>query len=218
MGQNTKEEEKMSQSTQGKVTAKAVEKSIRTSIKREISAKGINVTTRRGNKELKFLSQKMANYSFENLDQARIAGEKLGQYLSELFQQKNKQYLDGGLIRQVTSQSNIWSLAGLSIAETLTEEIASSQEDTSQIPVTQTLKEDKSITIKEVAVEESEEPSVPELVTQKLPENDEIEEDFEKITNQDTSEATEESSPNIEEETNSESEELGETDSQANLE
>ncbi|MGK7892460.1 MAG: hypothetical protein AB4372_02110 [Xenococcus sp. (in: cyanobacteria)] len=208
----------MSQSTQGKVTAKAVEKSIRTSIKREISAKGINVTTRRGNKELKFLSQKMANYSFENLDQARIAGEKLGQYLSELFQQKNKQYLDGGLIRQVTSQSNIWSLAGLSIAETLTEEIASSQEDTSQIPVTQTLKEDKSITIKEVAVEESEEPSVPELVTQKLPENDEIEEDFEKITNQDTSEATEESSPNIEEETNSESEELGETDSQANLE
>ncbi len=217
MGKDTKEEEKMSQSTQGQVTAKAIEKSIKASIKREISAKGINVTTRRGNKELKFLTSKIASYSFENLEQARIAGEKLGQHLSEVLQQRNKQNLDGGLIRQVTYQNSLWSLAGLSVKETSIEETVSYKEDTSQIPVTQTLMEDQQMTTTEVAIMESEKLSVTESVAQELPNNEETVEDFEEIEDF-TSQVIEESLPTIEAETNSESEEALATDSQDNLE
>ena len=200
----------MSQSTQVQVTAKAIEKSIKASIKREISARGINVTTRRGNKELKFLTHKIADYSFEDLEQAKIAGEKLGQHLSEVFQQRNKQHLDGGLIRQVTLQNNLWSLAGL-------EETVSYKEDTSQIPATQTLTEDQQMTTAEVAIQESEKLSVTESVAQELPNNEETVEDFEEIEDF-TSQVIEESLPTIEAETNSESEEALATDSQDNLE
>ena len=143
----------------------------------------------------------------------------IGKHLSELFRQRNKQHLDGGLIRQVTFQNNIWSLAGLSAEETPTEETVSHKEDASQISVTQTITEDEPMTTEEGAIEESEKLSVTESVTQKLPNNDETEEDFEEITNQDfTSQATEENSLNIEAETRSESEEVPETDSQENLE
>ena len=162
----------MSQSTQGKVTAKALEKTIKVSIKREISVRGINVTTRRGNKELKFLTQKIAGYSFENLEQARMAGEKLGQYLSELFQQRKKQDLDGGLIRQVTFQNNIWSRAGLSVEENYREETVEHKEDASQIPVTQTI-EDRPMTTEVVAIEEAEELSVTDSVAQENSDNNE---------------------------------------------
>ena len=61
----------MSQFTQKKLTAKALEKAIKASIKKEVSARGINVTTRQGNKELKFLTNKIARYSFDNLEQAK---------------------------------------------------------------------------------------------------------------------------------------------------
>ncbi len=44
----------MSQFTQKKLTAKALEKAIKASIKKEVSARGINVTTRQGNKEFIF--------------------------------------------------------------------------------------------------------------------------------------------------------------------
>ncbi len=44
----------MNQSVQEKVTAKALEKTIKASIKKEIASRGINTTTRQGSKELKF--------------------------------------------------------------------------------------------------------------------------------------------------------------------
>ena len=193
----------MSQYTQGKVTAKALERAIKTSIKREISARGINVTTRRGNKELKFLTEKIAGYSFENIEQARIAGEKLGQYLAELFQQKKKPNLDGGLIRQVTFQKNIWSLAGLLVEETHSEETVSLKEGASQITATETIAEDQQMTIEEVAIEESEERSVKDYLAQELSDKSETTEQVEEITSQDSGvETTEESSPTSEAETN----------------
>ncbi|HHP7230298.1 MAG TPA: hypothetical protein ACFCUY_05500 [Xenococcaceae cyanobacterium] len=106
----------MSQFTE-KVSTKSIEKILKSSIKKEITAKGINVTNRRGNRELKFLISKIANYPFKNLEQANVAGEKLGQHLAQLFQQKNQQNLDADVIQQVSYQKNVWSLAGLSIAE-----------------------------------------------------------------------------------------------------
>ena len=121
----------MNQSVHEKVTAKALEKTIKASIKREIASRGINTTTRQGSKELKFLTSKIARYSFENLEQAQIAGEKLGQHLSELFQQRKKPNLDAGLIREVTYQKDLWSLAGLSEAEPHATETATDNTDSS---------------------------------------------------------------------------------------
>lgn len=104
----------MNQSFLQNLTPKALEKTIKASIKKEITANGINTTTRQGNKELKFLAKKIALYSFDNHEQAKIAGEKLGQYLSELFQQRNKQNLDASVIQKVAYQKDLWSFAGLS--------------------------------------------------------------------------------------------------------
>ncbi len=205
----------MSQSTQGKVTAKALQKTIKASIKREISVRGINVTTRRGNKELKFLTQKIAGYSFENLEQARIAGEKLGQHLSELFQQRKKPHLDGSLIRQVTFQNNIWARAGLSAEETLPKETVERQEDASQIPVTQTT-EDRPMATEVVAIEEAEKLSVTDSVAQAISDKNESTEHADEITTQASAfQATEGILPTNEAETNSEAEEISITDSVA---
>jgi hypothetical protein len=104
----------MSQLSQPKLNVKAAEKTIKTSIKKKIAEKGINTTTRQGNKELKFLVQKLARYSFASIDKAQDAGQKIGQHIGELLQQRNKQNLDAGTIYQVSEQKNLWSLAGLS--------------------------------------------------------------------------------------------------------
>ncbi|MDJ0532943.1 MAG: hypothetical protein QNJ70_10695 [Xenococcaceae cyanobacterium MO_207.B15] len=126
----------MNQSAQENLTAKALEKTIKASIKKEIVAKGINTTTRQGNKELKFLASKIARYPFDNLEQAKIAGEKLGQHLSELLQQRNKQNLDGSLIQKIAYQKDLWSLAGLSKPH-LTK-TANNNNDSSQKPAIET--------------------------------------------------------------------------------
>ena len=78
----------MSQSTQNKLSNKVLEKTISASIKKEIAAANISTTTRKGNKELKFLTGKIAKYPFNNIEQARIAGAKLGQHLAAIFQQR----------------------------------------------------------------------------------------------------------------------------------
>ena len=59
---------------QGKVPEKLVKKTINFCIKQELSAQGIKTTTRQGNKELKFLIDKVARYTFNNQDEVRAAG------------------------------------------------------------------------------------------------------------------------------------------------
>ncbi|MDJ0595336.1 MAG: hypothetical protein QNJ72_36040 [Pleurocapsa sp. MO_226.B13] len=107
----------MSQSTQNKLSNKVLEKTISASIKKEIAAASIGTTTRKGNKELKFLTSKIAKYPFNDLEQARIAGAKLGQHIAEIFQQRGKKNLDGGIIQQIYFQKELFSLAGLSDPE-----------------------------------------------------------------------------------------------------
>jgi hypothetical protein len=58
----------MSQSTQNKLSSKVLEKTLTASIKKEIAAIGINTSTRQGNKELKFLTRKIAKYPFDNIE------------------------------------------------------------------------------------------------------------------------------------------------------
>ena len=116
---------------------KIVKKTIKAGIKKEISVRGIDTTTRKGNKELKFLIDKIACYPFDNQDEARVAEDKLGQHLGELLQQKKKNNLDGGIIRQVANQRDLLSLAGLSMSESKAEQI-SVEDYSGKVPLTQT--------------------------------------------------------------------------------
>ncbi|MEM8673748.1 MAG: hypothetical protein AAGF83_07730 [Cyanobacteria bacterium P01_G01_bin.67] len=124
----------MSQPVQRPFPTKTVEKIIKGKIKNELSAKGINTTTKQGNKELKFLVNKVATHPFENQSQIDTTGDKLGSYLSELFQQKNKQNLDASLIQQVTSRKDFWSLAGLAPEIPIAESSSSAQPEQSVAP------------------------------------------------------------------------------------
>lgn len=121
----------MSQSTHNKLSNKVIEKTISASIKKEIAAANISTTTRKGNKELKFLTGKIAKYPFNNIEQARIAGAKLGQHLAAIFQERGKKDLDGGIIQQVYYQKELLSLAGLSDEEQ-TSDLVSTPENTSR--------------------------------------------------------------------------------------
>lgn len=105
----------MSQLLRGYISTKKVEHILKAQIKQNLSAKDINTTTKQGNKELKFLVNKVATHAFETKEQVETTGDKLGSYLSELFQQKNKQNLDASLIRQVCTRKDLWSLLGLSV-------------------------------------------------------------------------------------------------------
>ena len=195
----------MSQCTQKKLTAKVLEKAIKASIKKEVSARGINVTIRQGNKELNFLTNKIARYSFDNLEQAQVAGEKLGQHLSELFQHRNKQNLDGGLIQQVTFQKDIWSLAGLSAAESHPLETADDQEDSSSIPAVQ-IAEDINQTIEAATSAETEEISTTDAAILETVDNQEDSSSIPAVP------TTEDINQTIEVTTSAETEEISTTD------
>ncbi|MEO0834591.1 MAG: hypothetical protein AAFY16_01030 [Cyanobacteria bacterium J06642_3] len=112
----------MSQQVQRPIPNKTVEKVIKAKIKQELSAQGINTTTKQGNKELKFLANKIATRPFHQQEEVEAIGDKLAQHLSQLFQQKNKQNLDGNLIHQVAIRKDFWSLTGLPIEEVATTE------------------------------------------------------------------------------------------------
>ena len=119
----------MSQSTQNKLSSKVLEKTISASIKKEIAAASINTTTRKGNKELKFLTSKIAKYPFDNIEQAQIAGAVLGKHIAEISQKRGQKNLDGGIIQQIHYQRGLFSLAGLSDEKLQSEPEFSQRED-----------------------------------------------------------------------------------------
>ncbi len=62
-------------------------------------ANGIQPTTRRGKKELTLAVQRLAQHSYNSLDEATQAGQALGQKIVDLSQGKTE--LDGGIVRQL---------------------------------------------------------------------------------------------------------------------
>lgn len=103
----------MNPSSQNQFNSKVLKKAISSSIKKEIAAGGINTSTRRGNKELKFLTGKIARYPFNSLEQAQMAGTKLGQHIADISQKRGKNNLDADIIGQISYQSDLLSIVGL---------------------------------------------------------------------------------------------------------
>jgi hypothetical protein len=103
----------MRHSPHNKLSKKVLEKTILDSIKQEIASGEINTFTRQGNKELKFLTGKIAKYPFDRYDRAKIAGTKLGRYIVDISLKKGKKKLDAGIIQQIIYRRNLFVLAGL---------------------------------------------------------------------------------------------------------
>ena len=131
----------MNQSAPVKFSSKVLEKTIKTSIKKAIASKGINTTTRQGNKELKFLIGKIAQHSFDSLEQASNVGEKLGEKIVEISQKQGKQNLDGGVIRQLSHQKELYSLIGLPLEQSQAIEQSYSENDLASVSTVQVIEE-----------------------------------------------------------------------------
>ena len=169
----------MSQFTQNKLNNKVLEKTISASIKKEIAAASINTTTRKGNKELKFLAGKIAKYPFDNIEQAQIAGATLGQHIAEVSQQRGKKNLDGGIIQQMLYQRDLFSLAGLSAEKPQPVLLSSQREDSTSVDEEQPIEERQSTDeplSEETSSEEETEVDIEESTTEFQP-NDELSSD-----------------------------------------
>lgn len=104
----------MNQQIQTQFSSQKQIKFLTQTIKKVLVQKGINPSTRQGNKELALLVSKLSQEPFSNLEQAKKVGEKLGEAIVEISQQKDKKYLDKEVIRQISLQNKIPSLAEFS--------------------------------------------------------------------------------------------------------
>ena len=97
----------MSQSNQNQFSSRVLQQTISGSLKQELAAAHLQTTTRRSNKELKFLTSQIAQYPFANLEQAQTAGVLLGQHLAAMAQQRGQPTLEGGIIQQLRFQPRL---------------------------------------------------------------------------------------------------------------
>lgn len=123
----------MSPSNQNQFSSRVLQQTISGSLKQELAAAHLQTTTRRSNKELKFLTSQIAQYPFANLEQAQTAGVLLGQHLAAMAQQRGQPILEGGIIQQLRFQPELFSVAGLGAETPQTEPDSSDSEDSTSV-------------------------------------------------------------------------------------
>ncbi|MDJ0615879.1 MAG: hypothetical protein QNJ63_03860 [Calothrix sp. MO_192.B10] len=105
----------MSQKSQATLSNKQLVKVITKTIKKNVALQGINSTTRKGNKELELLVKTVSKKkSFTDLSEAREVGEKLGERIIQVSQQRGKKDLDKGVIRFLVSTGEVLTAIGFS--------------------------------------------------------------------------------------------------------
>ncbi|MGC9505436.1 hypothetical protein, partial [Baaleninema sp.] len=92
-------------------STKTLEKTIKKAAKSVLVSQGIDVGNRRGNKELDFIARKIASVSSGDLQDAEEKGQKLGEKISELSEQRGKKNLDRGVVRQVALEGEFFPIA-----------------------------------------------------------------------------------------------------------
>ncbi len=123
----------MSQSNPNQFSSRVLQQTISGSLKQELAAAHLQTTTRRSNKELKFLVSHIAQYPFVNLEQAQTAGVLLGQHLAAMAQQRGQPTLEVGIIQQLRFQPELFSVAGLGAETPQTEPDSSDSEDSTSV-------------------------------------------------------------------------------------
>jgi uncharacterized protein len=97
----------MSQNFQMPENSKKIVKLLTQTIKKVVSDQGINPTTKKGNKELALLLKSLSKQPLGGHEQVKSYGEKIGAVIIEISQAKGKNYLDKGVIREISLKNKL---------------------------------------------------------------------------------------------------------------
>ncbi|MBD2259718.1 succinate dehydrogenase assembly factor 2 [Pseudanabaena sp. FACHB-2040] len=86
------------------------QKALRRGAKAVLMSRGVNPSTRRGNKELDMLLNKLAQKSYASLEDAVRMGEAVGWEIAKLAERRNQTNLDASVIRQVAESGDLFAL------------------------------------------------------------------------------------------------------------
>jgi hypothetical protein len=96
------------------LSPRQVEKAIKQSAKKVLAAKGMNPSTKNGNKELKRVVKKLSlSEPCKNLEVATFLGEALGERIVTLSQKLGKNNLDKGVLLAIAIRGDLPSLDSL---------------------------------------------------------------------------------------------------------
>ncbi|HEY9880036.1 MAG TPA: hypothetical protein V6D29_16395 [Leptolyngbyaceae cyanobacterium] len=86
-----------------------IQKALKRGAKAVLMSRGMNPSTRRGNKELENLLNQLGRKSYASVEDAIRMGEALGWEIVKLSEKRNQKNLDASVIRQVAESGNLLS-------------------------------------------------------------------------------------------------------------
>ncbi|HEY9880829.1 MAG TPA: hypothetical protein V6D29_20385 [Leptolyngbyaceae cyanobacterium] len=86
-----------------------IQKALKRGAKAVLMSRGMNPSTRRGNKELENLLNQLGQKSYASVEDAIRMGEALGWEIVKLSEKRNQKNLDASVIRQVAESGNLLS-------------------------------------------------------------------------------------------------------------
>ena len=101
---------------QSQLSKSKIEKKLIKQVKKVVSEKGIDVATRKGTKELNLLAKKICT-QHKDLEELEKIGAELGAKIIEVSEQRNKKFLDRGIVRLTAGSSYVKSLLGINPQE-----------------------------------------------------------------------------------------------------
>ncbi|WP_219907709.1 GatB/YqeY domain-containing protein [Aphanothece hegewaldii] len=97
----------MSLLEQKELNKKSLLKILKKSIKKIILENGIEPNTKKGNKELNYLLKEIAKSHFSSFEQVQAQGEKIGQLIVKLSNERGKIALDHGIIQHIILKEDL---------------------------------------------------------------------------------------------------------------
>ncbi|MBP0004384.1 MAG: hypothetical protein J7642_11825 [Cyanobacteria bacterium SBC] len=176
-------------------TVQNIEKTIKKAVKQVLSQKGIDSSTRKGNKELNFVVQKIAKGIDRNIQAAEEMGKLLGEKIVEISQKFDKKHLDRGILQQLVLDKSFATTFKL-----VRDEAIPSQKTVSKLrsPITDFSPSEPALESEAVAEESSEEPTLetePEAATEESGEEPSSEVESEAATEESGEESSSEVEP-----------------------
>lgn len=99
----------MVQNIQNQSRQQQVQKALKRGAKAVLMSRGMNPSTRRGNKELDNLLDQLGQKSYASVEDAIRMGEALGWEIVKLSEKRNQKNLDASVLRQVAESGNLLS-------------------------------------------------------------------------------------------------------------
>lgn len=162
---------------------KQVEKTLNKSIKEVMAENSLKPSTRKGNKELSLYVKQIATASFSSLEQVKAYGKQLGQEIVDLSQEKGKNYLDIGVVRQIAinkkkSSDKLAVTPSFDAKPTTSATQVKAKPVASETEPEEEIKEDTEPTVSETALKEKSEPVAAKATSASISLKDRISEDI----------------------------------------